>query len=252
MKLILTGATGAAGLEILRTAIADPAVSQITVLSRRALPSSIPPSNKVVHIPHTDFASYPPELLARLAGHGACIWALGVSQRGMDEEAYTYITHDYPLAALQALDEAGVRGADGQLRFVYFSGAGADAEGKSRFLFGRVKGLAEKDLSAYVSSSTSPSPSSQTSLHVFNLRPGYFFPSNLEDAAALRSRGARALHIIMRPFLRAVMPSIATDIGDLARFAMEAAKGQAGAGATFTNKQMKELLEKWKNSESQS
>lgn len=57
----------------------------------------------------------------------------------MSEAEYTRLTHDFPLAALKALDDANVRGEDGTFRFVYFSGEGADQEEKTRMLFGRVK-----------------------------------------------------------------------------------------------------------------
>ena len=49
------------------------------------------------------------------------------------------MTHDYPMAAIKAFDEGGVRGQDGMFRFVYVSGGGADPTGQSRILFARVK-----------------------------------------------------------------------------------------------------------------
>ncbi|KAI5119070.1 hypothetical protein M0805_005488 [Coniferiporia weirii] len=234
MKLILTGATGAAGLEILRTAIADSGISKITVLSRRALPPSVPPSDKVTFIQHTDFTSYSPDLLEKLKGYGACVWALGVSQRGMQEDVYTRITYDYPVSTLKALGEAGVRGEDGKMRFVFVSGEGADPSEKSRFLFGRVKGRAEKDLAGYAASSSS-------GLEVVVMRPGYFFPSNPIDAATIRGRGARMLDSVAGSFYRTLVPSLSIKIADLAQFAVEAAKGRIPEG-TFNNMKMKETL----------
>lgn len=77
--------------------------------------------------------------MQQLAGHGACVWALGKSSSGMSEADYTRLTHDFPLAALTAFNDAKIRGADGTFRFVYFSGEGADQEEKTRMLFGRVK-----------------------------------------------------------------------------------------------------------------
>ena len=49
------------------------------------------------------------------------------------------MTHDYPMAAIKAFDEGGVRGEDGMFRFVYVSGRSTDPTGKSRILFARVK-----------------------------------------------------------------------------------------------------------------
>ena len=128
-----------AGLDVVRAAIADPAISGITVLSRKPLPETIPKSEKITQISHSDFSSYPPELVKQLEGHGACVWALGKSQSGMSEADYTKLTHDFPVTAFKALNEAKVRGEDGTFRFVYISGEGADQEEKSRMLFARVK-----------------------------------------------------------------------------------------------------------------
>lgn len=140
MFLLHDTITSSAGLEVLRTAIADSTISKITVLSRRAIPDSIPASEKVTRIEHSEFTSYPPELLSRLEGHGACIWALGKSSSGMNEQEYTRLTYDYPMAALKAFAKSpGIRGEDGKFRFVYFSGDGAKPDGKGGALFARVK-----------------------------------------------------------------------------------------------------------------
>ncbi|EJD05628.1 uncharacterized protein FOMMEDRAFT_103763 [Fomitiporia mediterranea MF3/22] len=236
MQIILTGATGAAGLEVLRTAIADTSITKISVLSRRPLPDSIPQSDKVSFIKHTDFTTYPPEVLKSLEGHGACVWALGKTSAGMNEADYTTLTYDYPMAAIKAFDSAGIRGEDGKLRFVYFSGEGAKPDGNGGALFARVKGRAEKDLAAYAAGSTA--------VQVYNIRPGYFFPSNPKDAATVRNGGARIMDKVLGPTLNFALSSMYIKIEDLARFALEAGKGRAEPG-TISNASMKEYLKKW-------
>lgn len=129
----------AAGLEVLRAAIADPAISRVTVLSRRPLPVSIPTSPKAHVITHEDFSSYPADLISKVADHDACIWALGKSSNGMSETDYTQLTHDWPMAAITALKDGGVGSAEKPFRFVYFSGEGADQTEKSMAMFGRIK-----------------------------------------------------------------------------------------------------------------
>ncbi|THH06863.1 hypothetical protein EW145_g3785 [Phellinidium pouzarii] len=220
-KIILTGATGAAGLSILRSAIADPAISHITVISRRDIPSSIPSLDKVTRIAHNDFSSYPPDVLSKLAGHDALVWALGISSMGKSEAEYMRITRDFPVAALRALDEAGVRGEDGVLRMVYLSGEGADTNGKSRVMFGKVKGLAEKDLTTYGSKSSS--------LQVYNIRPAYF-PTHPADAATARSMVSRIVEGILGPIVLTLLPSKSIPVEGLARFMLEAAKGHVAEG----------------------
>ncbi|THH00015.1 hypothetical protein EW145_g7154, partial [Phellinidium pouzarii] len=197
-KIILTGATGAAGLSILRSAIADSAISHITVISRRDIPSSIPSLDKVTRIAHNDFSSYPPDVLSKLAGHDALVWALGTNSMGKSEAEYSRITRDFPVAALRALDEAGVRGEDGVLRMVYLSVDGADTNGKSRALYEKVKGLAEKDLTTYGSKSSS--------LQVYNIQPAYF-PSDPADIATTRSMLRRIVEGTLGSLLIALVPS---------------------------------------------
>ncbi|KAH9943559.1 hypothetical protein B0H21DRAFT_748951, partial [Amylocystis lapponica] len=156
MRLLLTGATGVAGLAIYRAALADPDVSKITVLSRRPIPdwAKLPANaaEKTEVILHTDFLSYPPELARRLAAHDACIWALGKSVFGFTEAEYTVFTHDYPLAALRALQSSGAgagRPAEGPFRFLYLSGRSADPTATSSIMWARVKGRTETDLVAF-------------------------------------------------------------------------------------------------------
>lgn len=82
-----------------------------------------------------------------------------------------------------------------------------------------------------------------------NLRPGYFFPSNSQDAAQLRSGTARVLDKVLSPALFALAPSVAIKSDELGRFAVEAAKGRCGDQSVFQNKQMVELLKSWKKGE---
>ncbi|TCD61171.1 hypothetical protein EIP91_008815, partial [Steccherinum ochraceum] len=147
MRLLLTGATGAGGLNIYRAALNDPSITSITLLLRSEMPSwAVLPANaseKTTTIIHFDFTSYPPEVASRLAQHDACIWALGISSNGVKEADYTRITYEYTMALVKALKEAGVgndRPADKPFRFVYFSGAMADPTGKSGQMWARVKG----------------------------------------------------------------------------------------------------------------
>jgi uncharacterized protein YbjT (DUF2867 family) len=74
MKIIITGVTGFIGGEILRQAIADPAITAVFTLSRKPLPDALARLPKVTSIIHKDFAEYPKSLLEQLRGAEACIW----------------------------------------------------------------------------------------------------------------------------------------------------------------------------------
>jgi uncharacterized protein YbjT (DUF2867 family) len=132
--IILTGATGTSGSAVLLHALASPAVQHITILSRRpvALVDSQPKTKVIIH---EDYEQYPPELLSQLSGATACIWAQGISSRGMQEKDYSKITIDYPLAAAKAFSGLGEK-----MNFIHVSGEGADMSGKGMFMYGRVKG----------------------------------------------------------------------------------------------------------------
>ncbi|BGO90847.1 hypothetical protein NBRC10512_003343 [Rhodotorula toruloides] len=252
MRLILTGATGNAGADVLREALKDSRVTAVTVLSRRPLPPRLnpdPPNLKVQVILHEDFTSYPPALLNQLEGHSACIWALGVSSNGQTEENYRRITVEYPLAAAKAF--AGLkkeREGEGKFVFAYLSGMGADQrEGKARAMFGRIKGDAERQL-AQLPSQGYPS------LATYSFRPAGILSSDPDSNASLAYN---------RPFLQSafrtlgrVFPSIVTDSPVLAQAMIEAAlrggsgsiegwegKGKVGNEGVFENADIKRLAE---------
>jgi len=74
MKVILTGATGFIGGEILQQALAHPSITSLVCITRKALPDSVSSNPKLQVIILSDFTSYPPEVLAKLKGAQACIW----------------------------------------------------------------------------------------------------------------------------------------------------------------------------------
>jgi len=85
MHLILTGATGLVGAGVLHNMLNVPAVTKISILSRRPVPMAegYPKANVIIH---KDFTNYPPELLSQLEGAEGCVWALGVSVNDVNKE----------------------------------------------------------------------------------------------------------------------------------------------------------------------
>ena len=160
--IIVTGATGTAGAAVLAYALNAPSISRISVLSRRPvkLAENQPKANVVIH---KDFENYPQDVLDQLRGATGCIWAQGISSRGMNETDYTKITIDYPVAAAKAFSTLGDK-----MNFVYMSGEGADTQEKSSFMFGRIKGQAENAMLAL--------PREYPSLSIYNIRPATINP----------------------------------------------------------------------------
>ncbi len=145
MKIILTGATGFVGAEVLSRLIATPAVTAITCLSRRDLGMQ---SEKVTTILHSDFAAYDQTLVEQLAGHDACIWALGGKASDLGTpNVFARITHTFTLA----LAERMATQVSAPFTFCYLSGMGADPSETARLPWERLtrhlKGRTEKDLS---------------------------------------------------------------------------------------------------------
>ncbi|KIV95079.1 hypothetical protein PV10_02777 [Exophiala mesophila] len=204
IHLILTGGTGLVGLSVISHILSLPAgktaasqtISKLTILTRNTSiplleptpPKGTPTANKVTQIEvlkHDDFNTYSDDLLSKLKGADACIWALGISQSDVDKETYVRITKDYALAAAEAFGKLKATNsttttststpskpeADGtasKFKFIYVSGEGATlTPGRFTPIFGRVKGETEAALLAM-----SKSPAFEKSLSVYSVRPG--------------------------------------------------------------------------------
>ncbi|BGP15091.1 hypothetical protein JCM10213_002763 [Rhodosporidiobolus nylandii] len=250
MQLILTGATGTAGSEVLRQALLDARITGITVLTRRPLPPHVAPSSpsqKLRIIEHADFASYPPSLLSQLKGHDACIWALGRSSVGMKEDEYDKITVSYALEAAEAFSGLERETKEGREKFVFafVSGMGADQqEGKASQMFGRLKGKAER-LLAQLPAEGYPS------LAPFSFRPGGILPIAPVSEAPWFYRPP--LLSIMRA-LGLIWPAGVIKTDELAKGLIEAClqggkgkiegwpgKGEVGNDGVFGNVEIKRL-----------
>jgi uncharacterized protein YbjT (DUF2867 family) len=137
MKLLITGGTGMVGSELLRQAMIDNDITSIIALSRKPLDIQHPKMKTVIHRDFLDYSS----LSNLFADCDVCAWCLGVSQLQVSKEEYVTITYDYTMTAAKAM-----LAANPKIWFVFVSGEGADQSGKTRTLFGRVKGKAEKNL----------------------------------------------------------------------------------------------------------
>ena len=134
MKLLLVGASGLVGQELLRQALEHPGVSRVIAPTRRALAPAARLDNPVI-----DFERLPEA--APWWGVDAVICTLGttMTQAG-SEAAFRRVDHDYPLAVARLARSAGA-GA-----FVLNSALGAAAD--SRVFYNRVKGEVENAITA--------------------------------------------------------------------------------------------------------
>lgn len=134
MRLLLAGASGMVGREVLRQALADPRIGEIVAPTRRSLAA-----NAKLRNPLVDFDNLPAD--APWWKVDAVICTLGTTIRDAGSRAaFRKVDLDYPLAvARQAL-------AHGAATFVLTSASGADAG--SRIFYSRTKGELERSLRA--------------------------------------------------------------------------------------------------------
>jgi uncharacterized protein YbjT (DUF2867 family) len=85
MHLILTGATGLVGSAVLHHMINSPAITTVSVLSRRPVPQA-DGHPKVRVIIQKDFTKYPSEIMEKLKGAEGCVWAQGISATQVTKE----------------------------------------------------------------------------------------------------------------------------------------------------------------------
>ena len=125
------------GSEVVRQALVDKAIQQVTAIVRKPLNIDHP---KLKTIIHKDFLNYK-ALSDTFKDNDACLWCLGISQNQVNEHQYVVITYEYAVAAAKAMLEVNP-----SISFLFLSGDGASSNEKSRFLFGRVKGRTENAL----------------------------------------------------------------------------------------------------------
>lgn len=127
---LLAGATGLVGRAILEGLLADPSVTAVHVLARRAPGTSHPK----LHLHLVDFAALPalPQVDEVYLALGTTIKVAG------SQAAFRAVDHDANLAVAQAALAAGAK------RLGLVSAMGADT--RSSLFYSRVKGELERDL----------------------------------------------------------------------------------------------------------
>lgn len=134
--VLLLGATGQVGGQVLRLALAHPQVSRVVAPTRRPLAA---PAAERLQNPVVDFERLPPDVDWWRADAALC--ALGTTRKlAGSQAAFRRVDHDYVLEA------AGLARRAGTPVFVLNSSLGADPDSRNFYL--RVKGEAERDARA--------------------------------------------------------------------------------------------------------
>ncbi|MEP1470419.1 MAG: hypothetical protein ABJK20_05590 [Halieaceae bacterium] len=140
--VLISGATGSVGDGLLKAAIQDPEVVQIHVISRRSSPridAGVESGKVELHLLE-DFTDYS-SLSAVLPDVNTVLWGLGTSSLNVDDETFTWIHVDFPVAFVKAwLDTR----TEGPMSFHYITGMGTDPDGSRHWE--REKGRAELEV----------------------------------------------------------------------------------------------------------
>jgi uncharacterized protein YbjT (DUF2867 family) len=198
--LILFGATGMVGAEVLHLALADPRVPRVVSIGRR--PTGVV-HGKLTELIHTDFLDLT-ALEPHLAAATSCVHCLGVYQNQVPEDEFWRVTHGYVDALVAALERLNPG-----VRFVLMGAQGADPTEKSRILFAKAKGRAERRINE------------SHLAHRFILRPGYIDPGRVASRASAPTWLVRPIYWLL--------PFLGVDAVDLARVLLD--KAVSGSGS---------------------
>jgi len=179
--VMVFGATGSVGDGLLKAAMEDPGVEKIYVITRRTSPriDAGVASGRVDMRLLRDFTDY--TSLADVLGEvNTVLWGLGTSSLNVDDETYTLIHVDFPVAFVKQWLSARTAGP---MSFHYVTGMGTGPEGSSHWA--QEKGRAERELATLAENS---------GLRTFSYRSAYIRPTS-EQANALHYFG----ELILRP-----------------------------------------------------
>ena len=207
LRLLLFGATGMVGSSVLGELVQDDSVTAVRVVGRSPCGVSHAKVDELLVPNLFEIAS----VQDKLAGFDGCIFALGTTSVGLDEAAYTRITHDLAVAAARTM-----LAANPCMAMVFVSGAGTDGTEQGRTMWARVKGRTENALLAMPFG------------HVAMIRLGGLVPPR---GFRSKTRWMRWLVLVIRPLfplLRWLLPSLIITPERLTRAMLKALRGQAG------------------------
>ena len=161
------GASGTAGDGILKAALANPDISKIHVITRRATPriEEGVASGKVQMTLHMDYLDYS-AVQQQLVDADAVYWAIGISSVGVDEKTYGMIHVDFPARFLAEWIHVSDKS---DISFHYISSS--DISEDSSAMWAREKVRAERTLFEFAEG---------TNLQVIAYRPDYIGPTDEE------------------------------------------------------------------------
>jgi hypothetical protein len=179
--VMVLGATGSVGDGLLKAAMEDPSVMKIYVITRRSSPriDAGTLTGRVEMLLHEDFTDYS-MLSDELAEVNTVLWGLGTSSLKVDEDTYTWIHLDFPVAFVSAWLQART---EAPMAFHYVTGMGTGEEESAKWA--QDKGRAERLVAEMAEG---------TGLRTFGHRSGFVRPTS-----ELANTGAYVAEWLLRP-----------------------------------------------------
>ncbi|KAJ5710069.1 hypothetical protein N7493_009661 [Penicillium malachiteum] len=132
MKLIVVGATGLVGSEIIRQSLEIGEITEVIALARHPIQVENSSSSKVKSVVVRDYAEYPEDVKAKLTGADACIWTVAITPFRASNFPFAEVKRvcqDCTLAGFKAIYEARPKSP---FRFLYFSAEGTPQDPSKR------------------------------------------------------------------------------------------------------------------------
>mgnify|MGYP001161590040 FL=1 len=174
--ILIAGATGMVGSQVLLLAVASDHVSKVIVYGRRSVGLQ---HAKLEEYLSPEFMKFPEELDLSKVDH--ILFCVGVYTGAVKRDVFREITVDYPVALAHAHTSANPSGL-----FTLLSGAGADRSEKSRMMFAEDKGAAENKLSSLYPD------------RFYTLRPGYIYPVEKRSEPNFSYRLSRKMYPLLK------------------------------------------------------
>ena len=170
--VMVMGATGSVGDGLLKAAIEAPEVDKVHVITRRTSPrieEGVAEGKVTMHM-HEDFTDYA-ALGDVLQEVDTVLWALGATSIGMEDDTYTLVHVDFPVAFV---GEWLSQRKAGPASFHSVTGMGTDPEGDQHWA--REKGRAEIEVAEMAEG---------TGLRTFGYRSAFVRPTSEKSNAGI-------------------------------------------------------------------
>ncbi|KAI1388549.1 putative nucleoside-diphosphate-sugar epimerase [Hypoxylon trugodes] len=133
MKLIISGATGFLGTELVRQSMSNRKITSVVALARKPVPvpgglAEDADTSKLKSIVVESYDKYSEEAKREFASAEACIWTVAITptkSKMYDFEEVKHICQSCTLASLKTLNESGI---SKPFRFLYTSAAGVERD----------------------------------------------------------------------------------------------------------------------------